>query len=40
VTSSGDLGLVVPELTSFGVDALDRVYAMNLRGDVFRLDPR
>ncbi|MGH3127652.1 MAG: PQQ-dependent sugar dehydrogenase [Gaiellaceae bacterium] len=40
VTSRGDLELVVPELTSFGVDALDRVYAMNLRGDVFRLDPR
>jgi glucose/arabinose dehydrogenase len=40
VSSSGDLGLVVPELTSFGVDGLDRVYAMNLRGDVFRLDPR
>jgi hypothetical protein len=40
VTSRGDLGLVVPELTSFGVDGLDRVYAMNLHGDVFRLDPR
>jgi glucose/arabinose dehydrogenase len=40
VSASDDLGLVVPELTSFGVDGLDRSYAMNLRGDVFRLDPR
>lgn len=40
VTASGPLGLVVPELTSFGVDGLRRVYAMSLRGDVFRLDPR
>jgi glucose/arabinose dehydrogenase len=40
VTSTGDLGLVVPELTSFGVDALNRVYVMSLRGDVYRLDPR
>ena len=40
VTSSDDLGLVVPELTSFGVDAAGRVYVMSLRGDVYRLDPR
>jgi glucose/arabinose dehydrogenase len=40
VVSSGDLGLVVPELTSFGVDGLGRVYVMSLRGDVYRLDPR
>jgi glucose/arabinose dehydrogenase len=40
VTSSGDLGLVVPELTSFGVDGAGRVYVMSLRGDVYRLDPR
>lgn len=40
VTASGELGLVVPELTSFGVDGLGRIYAMSLRGDVFRLDPR
>ena len=26
VTASDDLGLAVPELTSFGVDALDRIY--------------
>jgi glucose/arabinose dehydrogenase len=40
VASTDGLGLVVPELTSFGVDALDRVYVMSLRGDVFRLDPK
>ena len=40
VTSSGDLGLVVPQLTSFGTDGLGRVYLMSLTGDVFRLDPR
>jgi glucose/arabinose dehydrogenase len=39
VTSSGDLGLVVPELTSFGTDGLGRVYVMSLT-DVFRLDPK
>ncbi len=39
VTASDELGLVVPELTSFGQDDLGRVYAMSLRGDVFRLDP-
>jgi glucose/arabinose dehydrogenase len=38
--SADDLGVVVPEMTSFGVDALDRVYLMSLRGDVFRLDPK
>lgn len=40
VSSSDGLGLVVPELTSFGTDGQDRIYVMNLRGDVFRLDPR
>ncbi len=40
VTASGDLGLAVPELTSFGVDGLDQVYVTSLGGDVFRLDPR
>ncbi len=29
-----------PELSSFGVDGLGRVYVMSLRGDVYRLDPR
>lgn len=40
VASSRELGVVVPELTSFGVDGLGRVYVMSLRGDVFRLDPK
>ena len=40
VTDSGDLGLVVPELASFGLDGLGRVYVMSLRGDVYRIDPR
>jgi hypothetical protein len=40
VTVSDGLGLVVPELTSFGVDDARRVYVMSLRGDVYRLDPR
>jgi glucose/arabinose dehydrogenase len=40
VVSTGDLGLVVPELTSFGVDGLARVYVMSLGGDVFRIDPK
>ena len=40
VTDSGSLGLVVPALASFGVDALGRVYVMSLGGDVYRLDPR
>ena len=39
-TTSGDLGLAVPELTSFGVDGLDRIYVTSLSGDVFRLDPK
>ena len=40
IAASGELGLVVPELSSFGVDGLGRVYVMSLRGDVYRLDPR
>ncbi|HEU0246344.1 MAG TPA: PQQ-dependent sugar dehydrogenase [Gaiellaceae bacterium] len=40
VTSSDGLGLVVPELTSFGVDGARRMYVMSLKGDVYRLDPR
>jgi hypothetical protein len=39
VEDSGELGLVVPELSSFGVDGLGRVYVTSLTGDVFRLDP-
>lgn len=40
VTASDDLGFAVPELSSFGVDGLGRIYVMSLRGDVFRLDPK
>ena len=40
VTSSGDIGVEVPELTSFGVDALARVYALSLSEAVYRLDPK
>ena len=40
VADSGELGIVVPELSSFGVDGLGRVYVMSLRGGVYRLDPR
>ena len=40
VTASGELGIVVPELASFGIDGLGRVYVISLRGDVYRLDPR
>jgi hypothetical protein len=39
VASSHDLGVSVPQLTSFGVDARERVYLMSLTGDVYRLDP-
>ncbi len=40
VTATDDLGLVVPALTSFGVDGVGRVYATSAEGDVFRLDPK
>jgi glucose/arabinose dehydrogenase len=40
VSASGDLGLEVPELTSFGVDGLSRIYVMSLQGGVYRLDPK
>ena len=40
VTASDELGLVVPELTSFGVDGVGRVYLTALDGNVYRLDPR
>lgn len=40
ITASGGLGLTVPELTSFGVDGLGRVYVMSLEGGVYRLDPK
>jgi glucose/arabinose dehydrogenase len=40
VVTSEDLGLVVPELTSFGVDGVGRIYATSLTGAVYRLDPK
>jgi glucose/arabinose dehydrogenase len=40
VSASGDLGLVVPELSSFGVDGLGRIYVMAVTGEVHRLDPK
>jgi hypothetical protein len=40
VTASDDLGLVVPGMTSFGVDGSDRVYVTATDGSVYRLDPR
>ena len=40
ITDSGEIGIVVPELASFGVDGLGRAYIVSLRGDVYRLDPR
>ncbi|MGH3137986.1 MAG: PQQ-dependent sugar dehydrogenase [Gaiellaceae bacterium] len=40
IAASGDLGLVVPELTSFGVDGRGRIYVMSLSGEVFRIDPK
>lgn len=39
VVDSDDLGLTVPELASFGVDGLGRVYLVSTAGGVFRLDP-
>ena len=33
------LDLRVPEISSFGVDGLDRVYVLSTEGDAFRLDP-
>jgi glucose/arabinose dehydrogenase len=40
VARSEELGLVVPQLASFGVDGSARVYAMSLSGEVYRLDPK
>jgi hypothetical protein len=39
VTADDALGLEVPSLSSFGVDALGRVYLTAGTGDVYRLDP-
>ncbi len=40
VTASDDLGLFVPQLSSFGVDGVGRVYVTTLDGPVYRLDPK
>jgi len=40
VAASDDLGIEVPELTSFGVDGLGRIYATSLTGAVYRFDRR
>jgi glucose/arabinose dehydrogenase len=40
VAMSEGLGLVVPQLASFGVDGVGRVYAMSISGEVYRLDPK
>lgn len=39
VTRRDDLGLRVPELSSFGVDAAGKVHVTSLDGRVYRLDP-
>ncbi len=39
ITSTDELGLVVPELTSFGLDGAGQVYATSAGGAVYRLDP-
>jgi glucose/arabinose dehydrogenase len=39
VVDRAPLGLTVPELSSFGVDGLGRVYATSTAGPVYRLDP-
>jgi glucose/arabinose dehydrogenase len=38
-TEVRDLGLTVPELSSFGVDGAGRVYATSTAGGVYRIDP-
>jgi glucose/arabinose dehydrogenase len=40
VAEERDLGLSVPNLTSFGVDPAGELYAMSLAGPVYRLAPR
>ena len=40
ISATGDLGIQVPELTSFGVDGLNRIYVTSLQGGVYRLDPK
>jgi glucose/arabinose dehydrogenase len=40
LTGTEDLGLSVPRLSSFGVDASGRVYVTAVDGPVYRLDPK
>jgi glucose/arabinose dehydrogenase len=40
VADSDDLDVVVPRLSSFGMDSRGSVYVTSLGGDVFRLDPK
>jgi glucose/arabinose dehydrogenase len=40
VTDEDDLGLTVPQLASFGVDGVGRVYVVSTAGGVYRLDPK
>ena len=40
VAASDELGVVVPELSSFGVDGVGRIYALSLGGAIYRLDPK
>jgi hypothetical protein len=40
VTHADDLGLTVPQLASFGVDGIGRVYLVSTAGGVYRLDPK
>jgi glucose/arabinose dehydrogenase len=40
VRASADLGVVVPALTSFGVDGRRQVYVTSGNGPVYRLDPK
>jgi hypothetical protein len=39
VAEQRDLGLSVPGLSSFGVDASGELYALSLGGEVYRLAP-
>jgi glucose/arabinose dehydrogenase len=39
IAEQRDLGLSVPNLTSFGVDPAGELYAMSLTGDVYRMAP-
>jgi glucose/arabinose dehydrogenase len=40
VRASADLGVVVPVLTSFGVDGRGQMYVTSANGQVYRLDPK